>query len=225
MLLIPSQGPSDWQRLLAEPVKHWKTGFSARSLAHCWEAADGLPPELANLFHRSSQFRGHTPELLLAIPEWEVALPGGTRKSQNDVFALVRCADKIISLTVEGKVNEPFGPTLGDWSSPNTPGKTTRLDFIKKTLGLPEVLPDGLYYQLLHRTASAVIEAERFRANTAAMIVHSFSPERKWFEEYALFVDLMGIKGTKGELEKIELPNGISLHLGWATGNPKFLLS
>jgi hypothetical protein len=130
-------------------------------MVHCWEAADGLSPELVTLFHNSSAFHGHTPELLLAIPEWEVGLPGGTRKSQNDVFALLRCAGQIISLTVEGKVNEPFGPTIGDWSSPSKPGKTKRLDFLKELLGLPELLTDDLRYQLLHRTASAVIEAER----------------------------------------------------------------
>ncbi len=123
MILLPSQGPSDWQRLLAEPVKHWKTGYSARSMAHCWEAADGLPPELASLFQNSAPFRGHTPELLLAIPEWKVALPGGTRKSQNDVFALLRCADQLISLTVEGKVNEPFGPQSGTGPAPARQGK------------------------------------------------------------------------------------------------------
>jgi hypothetical protein len=194
-------------------------------MAHCWEAADGLPPELVTLFHNSSAFRSQTPEVLLAIPEWEVALPGGTRKSQNDVFALLRCADQIISLTVEGKVNEPFGPTISDWSSPGTPGKTRRLDFLKELLGLPELLPDDLRYQLLHRTASAVIEAERFRTDAAAMIVHSFSPERKWFEDYALFVDLMGVKGTNGDLETIELPGGTRLHLGWATGDLTYLAS
>ena len=148
------------------------------------------------------------PELLPAVPEWEVALPGGTRKSQNDVFALVRCAGRTISLTVEGKVNEPFGPTLAEWLSSTSPGKATRLEFLKRTLGLPEVLPNELYYQLLHRTASAVIEAERFRTDSASMVVHSFSPKRKWFEEYAQFVDLMGVKGTTGELETIQLPNG-----------------
>ena len=87
------------------------------------------------------------------------------------------------------------------------------------------MLPDDLRYQLLHRTASAVIEAERFGTDIAAMIAHSFSLERKWFEDYALFVDLMGVNGTNGELETIVLPNGTCLYLGWATGDPKYLVS
>ena len=88
MILLPSSGPDDWRRFLSEPDKHWRTGFSARSLAYCWEQADGLPSEIANLFSASSDFEGQTPELLLAVPEHKVPLPGGTRESQNDVFAL-----------------------------------------------------------------------------------------------------------------------------------------
>jgi len=30
-ILIPTDGPESWQRLLAEPEKHWQPGFSAMS--------------------------------------------------------------------------------------------------------------------------------------------------------------------------------------------------
>lgn len=85
-----TKGPQDWQALLADPEKHWRTGFSARTLAHCWEAADGLPCEIASLFEESGEplFRGFTP--LLAVPEFKVPLPGGDRPSQNDLFLLGR---------------------------------------------------------------------------------------------------------------------------------------
>jgi hypothetical protein len=39
---LPSKGPESWKELLAEPDKHWKTGYSARSIAYCWEEAHGL---------------------------------------------------------------------------------------------------------------------------------------------------------------------------------------
>lgn len=41
---VPSTGPDDWQTLLGDPVKHWRTGYSAKTLAHCWEGAGGLVP-------------------------------------------------------------------------------------------------------------------------------------------------------------------------------------
>jgi hypothetical protein len=47
------------------------------------------------------------------------------------------------------------------------------------TLGLNTSDVGGLRYQLLHRTASAVYEAQRYRSRRAIMLVHSFSP-MKW---------------------------------------------
>lgn len=222
-IFLPSSGPSDWQKLLAEPDKQWKTGYSAKSIAYCWEDTGELPAEIANLFSASVEFDHQQPELLLAIPEYKVPLPGGTRESQNDVFALIKCADRTVSTTVEGKVNEPFGPTMADWMATPSKGKRTRLEFLQNLLGLPKQLPDDLYYQLLHRTASAVIEARRFKTDAAAMIVHSFSQERMWFDAYALFVDLLGVTETSGELVSVSLPSGMPLCLGWAKGSKKYL--
>jgi hypothetical protein len=33
-----SSGPQDWQALLADPVRHWRSGYSARTLAYSWES-------------------------------------------------------------------------------------------------------------------------------------------------------------------------------------------
>jgi hypothetical protein len=67
-IYIPSLGPQSWQALLADPVRHWKIGYSARTIASCWEAANGLlPTEIAALFGRDA-------ELLIAIPEHKVSL-------------------------------------------------------------------------------------------------------------------------------------------------------
>ena len=85
---IPTTGPDDWQRFLADPAKQWRTGFSAKTLAYCWECADGgLPNEIASMLRP----HGGEVELLLAIPEYRVALPGAFRvESQSDIFALAR---------------------------------------------------------------------------------------------------------------------------------------
>ena len=61
------------------------------SVAQSWEAADsGLPREIEALLSTSSEVSLHGSELLLAIPEYQVELPGGSRPTQTDVFALVR---------------------------------------------------------------------------------------------------------------------------------------
>ena len=135
-ILAFTSGPGDWQALLADPVKHWRPGYSARTLAYCWEAADGFPPEVAEALSQSDSplLGGLTP--VLAVPEFKVPLLGGVRASQNDIFVLARSVAGPVSIMVEGKVNESFGPTLQGWISQSSPGRQERLRFLMRLLGL-----------------------------------------------------------------------------------------
>jgi hypothetical protein len=221
-IYCPTAGAEDWKRFLADPEKHWASGYSARTLASCWEAANGaLPPEIASLFRQ----QGSEPELLIAIPEHKVPMPGSHRgDSQNDVFALVRANERTFAVTIEGKVKEPFGPVLGDWLKDASNDKRDCLQTICRMLDLPGELPRDIHYQLLHRSASAVIEAERFKTDAAATIIHSFSPERLWFDAFEKFVALFGRGARAGEL--IELRSGTRpLYAAWACGDCAFLMA
>jgi hypothetical protein len=220
-ILVPSSGPGSWKALLAEPSRQWATGFSACTLAHCWEAASGLPPEVAALLRPTF---GEL-ELLLALPEHKVPLPGGGADSQSDVFVLVRGEGGLIACTIEGKVDEPFGPTIGEWSLSASPGKRERLTFLCKQLGLAEPPPPDIRYQLLHRTVSAIIEAERFDASAATMVVHSFSPTKRWFEDFSAFARLVGGEPRPETLMRSTAPTSRPLYIGWAAGDPAFLTS
>ena len=220
-IYVPSDGAESWKRFLAKPKLHWARGHSARTMAHSWEAADGLPPEI----DESLQLVAGPIELLFALPEHKTALPGGRRDSQSDVFALLRSSAGLIAGTIEGKVDEPFGPTLAEWLDAASPGKVERLAAIRQMLGLPPEIDGAVRYQLLHRTAAAVIEAERFSASAAAMIVHSFSPEARWFDDFARFAGLLGLTATIGVTGLTTLPNGKSLYLGWAEGEQRFRAS
>jgi hypothetical protein len=168
-IYIPTQGPEHWRRLLADPEKQWRTGYSAKALAYCWEEADGFPAEVALLFSESGIPTFQSIELLLAIPEHQVPLPGGRRPSQNDLFALARGPDGLISIMVEGKVSETFGPTMEKWLIEASPGKRERLEYLRDQIGLDKEFPPHIRYQLIHRTASAVIEGRRFCAKTAVI--------------------------------------------------------
>jgi hypothetical protein len=79
-----------------------------------------------------------------------------------------------------------------------------------------------VHYQLLHRTASALIEAERFQASHAAMIVNSFSPEQRWFEAYERFCELMDCRAEVGVPAVVTVLSGKRLVLGWACGEQRF---
>ena len=114
-IYIPTQSPADWRHLLAQPEKHWREGYSAMALAECWERADGFPAEFQALFTTAVDPGLREVELLLAIPEYKVSLPGGRRASQNDLFVLGRAQDgSLVTIMVEGKVAEPFGERLQD---------------------------------------------------------------------------------------------------------------
>jgi hypothetical protein len=225
-IYVRTQGVQDWQRLLAEPMKHWRTGYSARALAHCWESASGFPPEIAALFAQSEVPAFENLELLLAIPEHKVILPPRSgHPSQNDLFALARAGDgQLMAMTVEGKVSEPFGSALREWNAKASRGKTERLAFIQEQLGLSDELPGATRYQLLHRTTSAVLEARRFNARYAAMVVQSFNQDDVSFDEYAAFLALFGVSAVgHGRLHFLREIQGVRLYSGWARGEARFL--
>lgn len=96
--------------------------------------------------------------------------------SHDDLFVPAKDNESnLVSIGVEGKVAEPFGPTLEDWLKDASEGKKKRLSFIKEKIALDLDIPGTIRYQLFHRMVSAVIEAERFIAKSAVMPVHSFS--------------------------------------------------
>ncbi len=174
-IYIPSAGPGSWQQFLAEPVKQWRTGYSAKSLAYSWEEADGFPGEIERALAESDidELKGMTP--LLVIPEYKVPLPGGRTESQNDAFVLGSAPSGLVSMCIEGKVNESFGEPVSKWAPNSSPGKQERFQFLTEVLELEGEDLSGIYYQLLHRTASPIIEAKRYHASSAVMLVHSFS--------------------------------------------------
>jgi len=224
---IPSSEPGDWKSLLAKPDKQWKTGYSAKTLAHCWEEAGGFPQDVKRVFIKSGIALFQDIELLLAFPEYKVPLPGGRRPAQNDIFVLAKGNDQLVSIMVEGKVSEPFGETIAEWKAKGGKGKPKRLKFLCDELQLEIHQIDHIRYQLLHRTASAIIEAERFNAENALMLVHSFCKSNEWlegFEDYRQFLALFGLEGiTPNSLVYAKNINGIDLYFSWVRGDEKYL--
>ena len=126
-----------------------------------------------------------------------------------------------MALAVEGKVDEAFGPTIGEKRAEASAGVDERLSWITGRLGLSSV-PDAIRYQLLHRTVSAVLIAEQFNAAAAVMLMHSFSPTDRWFEDFEAFVGLFGAHVAVGRLVRLAVINGTPLYLGWCNGDQRF---
>jgi hypothetical protein len=222
-IYIPATYPEDWSRFLAEP-KHWKKGYSAMSLAMCWQEADGFPESVKTVFKQSAHTLFHDTEMLLAIPEHQVPLPGGPASSQNDIFILAKGGGQLISITVEGKVSEPFGgKSVYDWYQDPSMGKMKRLKFLCCEL---DVRPDDVMdvrYQLLHRSVSAILEAQRFNAPNALMMIHSFSQTNEWFDDFAAFAKLFGVVPQINTVHSAGNMRDINLYLCWVKGDEKYL--
>jgi hypothetical protein len=220
-ILIPAHSAEQWKSFLAEPDKQWRRGYSARTLAHCWHDAPGFPEEVKRVLHQAAPFRQI--EMLIAIPEHQVSLPGGGKPSQNDLWVLAGCQDGLVSIAVEGKVAEPFGPTIQEWDYTSSAGKQERLEFLCSALNLSFPPPDHIRYQLFHRTVSAILEAKRYFAKYAVMLVHSFSESDQWVEDYKRFVSLFGVSGTPNQILSIDNQSDIPLFLCWVRGEKKYL--
>jgi hypothetical protein len=214
---IPTRSTEDWQRL--HPERHWKDGYSAKLLATRWQEAHGFPEEVTNSFTASGIPAFQSMQFVAGFPEHKVALPPSRRQpSQTDIMVLARSGQELAALAVEGKVEESFGEFVRDWRQKDTDGKTERLAFLTDLLGLAGHDLDGIRYQLLHRMASALLTAERFAARHAVVLVHSFSPVRTGFTDYAAFLQLFGVLAAAGTVQQASAVHGIEVYFSWTTG-------
>jgi hypothetical protein len=245
-IVVPTQSAEDWRHLLGDPEKHWRTRYSAKALAFCWEAAKGdFPPSVRKVFDHDAPDAFRRVELLLAKPEHRVALPGRGYPSQTDLFVLAKSGDDLVSIAVEGKVSEPFDLLVLEWLTRPTrtaerdadvdaddaapsqprPGKLQRLECLCEMLGIDRDAAEQVRYQLVHRTAAALIEATRFNTRHAVMLVHSFSQQKppEWFDDYQRFASLTETRVAPNAVAHVGKRKGIELYLGWVTGESQFL--
>lgn len=224
---VPTEGPEDWERLLADTDKHWKTGYGAKALAYCWEQSGGFPPSVQRVFSQSGLKLFEHARFLLGLPEFQTPLPGRGLPSQSDIFVLSKSLGQLITITVEGKVAEGFGDTTEEWlakGEPDKRNKETGLNGLCNLLELPFNSVGNIKYQLIHRTAAAFIEAQHFAASAAMMLVHSFCREYEGLEDYQAFLSLFGLSGAPNTVTFAGKKNGVELYLAWVNGEEKFLL-
>lgn len=216
-IFVPTQNKESWKELLAEPEKHWKKGYSAMSVATSWENENDIPKTIKECLVSNDRFQDI--ELLFAVPEYKVTLPGGNRPSQNDVFFIAGNSRGLISCTVEAKAREDFDELMGVWYNDPSRGKKERLDFLQQEIGFPTNIDiSKLRYQLFHRLASAVIMANKFHARDAMMIIQSFVEDdtENHFEDFHAFVRAYGVEETPKAvpilLTEVE---GIKVYVMW----------
>jgi hypothetical protein len=215
---VPTKSAECWRSLLAAPDTHWRDGYSAQSLATSWEAARGFPPEVVAACRASCIPTFDSLSFVAGFPEYKVQIPPSTRRpSQTDLMVVARGSRGLVVFTVEGKVEEPFGEFVAQWKQRETPGKAERLRFLTDYLGLGCEELNGIRYQLLHRTASALLAADTFAASHAVLLIHSFSRQQTGFDDYSAFLRLFGVQATCDTVQPASTLVGTHLYFSWVT--------
>ena len=226
-LYVPSLGPTDWRRLLADPLKHWKPRHSALELAVSWEAVRnserGLPPSVQEALDKVDELRGTS--LVIGLPEHVVNFEGGGHGSQNDLWTLLRVGSKYVSMTIEAKAGEALDDIVSVWlqkKRSKSSKKPTRLAALRGVLGIQDIKIDSIRYQLLHRAASALREAERFSAQYAVMLVQSFNEQadQESRNDFLNFASVMGTQVPTGQIARVGRSTSTPLYIGWVPTPP-----
>ncbi|HKO05455.1 MAG TPA: hypothetical protein VJW51_11930 [Candidatus Acidoferrales bacterium] len=191
--------------------------------AACWEDAAGrLPAEITALLQSSGEKSLLGQRLLIALPEWEVPLEGGETSSHTDVLAICRNESGLCVIAVEAKVHEDFGPLIGQKRKNASPGQVERLESLRKLFDVQH-FEDNVRYQLLHRTASALLTARDFHATAAVMLVHGFQCPATSRKDFETFAAAMNARAVSPGLYRASRSDGPSLYLAWCEGNSRFL--
>ncbi len=216
--------PEDVIPRLGKGILHWRAGRSAAELAQAWWNAKGIPPKVRAVIAGCTEWRDAN--IVEAFFEHQTDLGTPGRPSQTDLLVLTESPKARGIIAVEGKASEPFGPLVEEWLRDKpSKGKDRRLADLCRMLSLGKGQVLKLRYQLLHRTASALIEAKRFGCPNALVLVHHFtargSGPSESFEDFASFTRALGAPvADLGAISKAVKIESISVRFAWVDDRP-----
>lgn len=217
---IPLRKPEDIIDYLGAGEDHWKAGRSAYELAYSWYEADGIPPSVQAVLDTVPLYR--SARMLDGFFERKVMLAAPGAASQTDLMVLAEVEGGIAVIAVEGKVTEPFGPLVAEWNT-GTQGRAKRLKALCETFGIDPQKVGDLRYQLFHRAASAVYEAQRYRSRHALFVVQSFGDATSSnFDDYSRFAAAIGLGAVaKNAVSAPHDCDGVELRFAWVSDRPR----
>jgi hypothetical protein len=245
---FPIRGPDgairtldDWFRLAppAGRARQWRDGRSAKELARRW-VAGRIPDEVAVLLATSPAFGDFEPQEGLAETKTRLdRLAGNTRN--HDLLVVGSSGGVPALLDVEGKADEPFGPTIAQraWAAQSEltrNGRSRAMERVESLCSMVFGVGPGevgeLRYQLLHAVAAAVLAARQPGASRVAWVAHEFcSPAASAVRQQAnsrdldAFVKRLGgtVVPSSGALvgpltlhSRDASPSGVELYIGKA---------
>jgi len=220
----------DWRQIVEQDKREWRCGKSAYELAHHWQGCRGFPERVKAVLSCASDRRLQRLSAKYGFVEWPMFLDTFRAPSRTDV--MVYCyteAEELVVVGVEGKATERFAEPVRDWirggKEEPTPSRTRRLSYLSMQLGV-DVPPDSTFgYQLVHRTASVVMEAILREAAAGIVLIHSFSDEapENWCH-FAQFTDVLGVPCKEKDVLAGPAwlgPNrSLEVWFGWVSDHP-----
>lgn len=118
-------------------------------------------------------------------------------------------------------VLEDFGPLLADKRAESSPGQGYRLAYLHSLLGVDR-FDDTIRYQLVQRTASALLTAREFHASVAVMLVHAFDTPAARRGEFEAFRKALSAHEIAPLVYHAKQFQGPALFLVWCDGDASF---
>ncbi|WP_134703794.1 hypothetical protein [Ammoniphilus sp. YIM 78166] len=158
----------------------WQDGRSAKEFAKAWfrTGKAHLPDELLTLLESHQVTRRL--EVEEAIPEKKTVLDNFRGNGRNhDMILIGKTQQDRIVISIEAKTDEPFGELIGKYLvRVKSNSRSSRINQLSLAVfGHTEV--SNLRYQLLHAMAGTLIEAKKYGATQAILIVHELVTGKK----------------------------------------------
>jgi hypothetical protein len=178
----------DWGRHAKPASKtHWKKGRSAMELARSWTGDHG-PEALRNLLDQVTGTAGF--ELNLGVPEAQTRFDRFRGPRNHDLLLIGEAAGGKTVVSIEGKVDESFGQTLGGYqgAARRRIGRNEPTNALERLQGLTRAIAGWdagaapkrleLRYQLFSAVAGAVAAAVDEEADQAVLCIHELKTKR-----------------------------------------------
>jgi hypothetical protein len=204
----------DWEKHAPpQEATQWKDGRSARELAKAWFPVPGqmeIPAEFQVLLDSSPMTAGVSLEK--AVPELETRFDDcGGKGHHSDLAVWGKVGLNRVTICVEARTDEEFGPLAGEYVVKRARDKPAsrvpeRFSLLCEGLmGYQSDVVNRLRYQLFTAVAGTLVEASKYDADIAVLVIHEFLGKTKQELIYRNAEDLNSFVSvlSDGEFESV----------------------
>ena len=224
-IFVPSNGVGDWKPS-SEGAGETASSDATAALAACWEAADGaLPKDVRYLLDASLVLAFADARPIVMLQGYGSKPPGSGATVRTDLRVPAHGKAGLFVISVGGATGDGLGDFVSDRLHRGAPDELARIDAMQAELELSLPLNACPMISIKHRclslAAGAILAAKEFGAETALMLIHSFSDRSAGFEDFRRFASLFGVSVAPDTIARIPRTCPPDLYIGWCRSDPK----